>query len=198
MVTGRSASRTIRDWVVVHRRRRLQDCQRLQTSTFATHSNNYHDVPTTQPICWWLQLPACQLGLQQNIRRQWEPGLLGNIQQPWTVVQPKGNRQFLLPPLERRHQPRPGICEPWPGQLTVGQTCPRKVPAVTTSAFPHNPTNIQSSCPQRSGEALKLPQGRLEALLPYHRWICREIATSGPTRYCEGLPGFLWEPTFCG
>ena len=40
-----------------------------------------------------------------NIPQRWEPGLLGNIQQPWTVVQPKGNSQFLLSPLERRHQP---------------------------------------------------------------------------------------------
>jgi len=38
MVTGRSVSRTIRDWVVVRRCRRIQDCQRLQTSTLATHS----------------------------------------------------------------------------------------------------------------------------------------------------------------
>jgi len=38
-----------------------------------------------------------------------------------------------------------------------------KVPAVTTSALPHNATTIQGSCPQRSGEALELSQGRLEA-----------------------------------
>ena len=38
MVTGRSVSRTIRDWVVARRRRRIQDRQRLQTSTLATHS----------------------------------------------------------------------------------------------------------------------------------------------------------------
>ena len=40
MVTGRSVSRTIRDWVVVHRRHRIQDRQRLYTSTL---------TPTTIP-----------------------------------------------------------------------------------------------------------------------------------------------------
>ena len=37
------------------------------------------------------------------------------------------------------------------------------------SQQPHNPTKIQGSCPQRSGEALELSQCRLEALLPSHR-----------------------------
>jgi len=45
MVTGRSVSITIRDWVVVHRRRRIQDRQHLQTSTLAIHSNDHLDVP---------------------------------------------------------------------------------------------------------------------------------------------------------
>jgi len=70
--------------------------------------------------------------------------------------------------------------------------------SVTTSAHPHNATKIQGSCPQRSGEALELSQGRLEALLPSHRWIRREIATSGQAWYWEGIPGFLREPTFSG
>jgi len=197
MITGRPVSRSIRDWVGLRRRRRLQDRQRLQTSTLATYSNDHPDVPTPQSVRWRLQLPACQLGLQHNIPVRWEPGLLGDIQQPWTVVQPKGNSQFLLSPLERRHQPRPGLCEFRPGQPTAGHTCPRKVPAVTTSALPHNATKIQGSCPQRSAEALELSQGRLEALLPSHRSIRREIATSGRTWYWEGIPGFLREPTFC-
>jgi len=42
----------------------------------------------------------------------------------------KGNSQ-LLSPIERRQQPRPGLRE-----FRPGQTCPRKVPAVSTSAFP--------------------------------------------------------------
>jgi len=189
---------TIRDWVVVRRRSRIHDRQRLQTSTLATHSNNRPDVPTPQTVRWRHQLPAYQLGLQHNIPGRWEPGLLCNIQQPWTVVQPKGNSQFLLSPLERRHQPRPGLRESRPGQPTAVQTCPREIPAVTRSALPHNATKIQGSCPQRSGEALELSQGRLETLLPSHKWIRREIATSGHTRYWEGIPGFLREPTFCG
>jgi len=197
MVTGRSVSRSIRDLVVARRHSRLQD-QRLQTSTLATYSKDHPDVPTPQSVRWRLQLPACQLALQHNIPGRWEPGLLGDIQQPWTVVQPKGNSQFLLSPLERRHQPRLGIREFRPGQPTAGQTCPRKVPAITTSALPHNATKIQGSCPQRSGEAVELSQGRLEALLPSHRWIRRKIVTSGRTRYWEGIPGYLREPTFCG
>jgi len=87
---------------------------------------------------------------------------MGNIKQPWTVVQPKENSQFLFSPLERRHQPRPGLREFPPGQPPAGQTCSRKVPAVTTSAFPHNATKIHGSCPQRSSEAMELSQGRLE------------------------------------
>jgi len=86
MVTGRSASRTIRDWVVECRRRRIQDHQRLQISTLAICTNGHSDVPTPQSVCWWLQLPTCQLGSQQNISWRWEPGRLGNIHQPRSVV----------------------------------------------------------------------------------------------------------------
>jgi len=67
-----------------------------------------------------------------------------------------------------------------------------------TPALPHNATKIQGSCPQRSGEVLELSQGRLEVHLPSHSWIRWEIATSGHTRYWEGIPGFLREPTICG
>ena len=63
----------------------------------------------------------------------------------------KGNRQLLLSPMERRHQLRPGLREFRPGQPTAGQTYSRKVPEVTTSAFPHNAAEAQGSCPQRSG-----------------------------------------------
>jgi len=71
----------------------------------------------------------------------------------------QGNSQILVSPMERRHQPRPGLHEFRPGQPTAGQTCSRKVPEVTTSAFPHEATEAQGSCPQRSGEALELSQG---------------------------------------
>jgi len=63
----------------------------------------------------------------------------------------------------------PDLRDSRPGQPTAGQTCPWKVHAVTTSALPHNATKTQSSCPQRSGEALELSQDRLEVLLPSHR-----------------------------
>jgi len=196
MVTGRTVSRTIRDWVVVRRRCRIQDHQRLQTSTLATHSNDNPDVPTPQSVCWRLQLGRQHVNWGYNIPWRWEPGFLGNIQQPWTVVQLKGNSQLLLSPLERRHQPRPGLREFHPGQPNAGQTCSRKIPKVTTSALSHNATKIQGSCPQRSSEALELSQGRLEALLPSHRWIRWEIATSGHAKYWEGIPGFLRATTF--
>ena len=52
--------------MVVRRRRRLQDRQRLQTSTLATHSYDHPDVPTPQSVHWRLQLLACQLGLLNN------------------------------------------------------------------------------------------------------------------------------------
>jgi len=100
--------------------------------------------------------------------------------------------------MERRHQPGPGLREFGPGQPTAGQTCPWKVPQVTTSALPHNATKTQGSCPQRSSEALELSQGWLEALLPSHRWIRWEIATSGHIKHWDGITRFLREPTFCG
>jgi len=50
----------------------------------------------------------------------------------------------------------PDLAEFRPEQPTAGQTCPRKVPGVTTSALPHNATKIQGPCPRRSGEALEL------------------------------------------
>ena len=53
------------------------------------------------------------------------------------------NRQFLLSPMERRHQPRPGLRELRPGQPTAGHTCSWKVLAVTTSASLHNATEAQ-------------------------------------------------------
>jgi len=91
------------------------------------------DIPTPHSVCWRLQLPACQLGLQPSIPWRWEPGILGKIQQPSTVVQPKGNGHILLSPLKRWHQPRSRLRAFRPGQPTAVQTCSRKVPAVTTS-----------------------------------------------------------------
>ena len=53
------------------------------------------DVPTPQSVRWRLQLPACELELQHNIPGRWEPGLLGNIQQPWTLYNPKETASFF-------------------------------------------------------------------------------------------------------
>ena len=83
-------------------------------------------------------------------------------------------------------------------RLPDRRVCSRKVPAVTTSAFPSNATEAQGSCPQRSGEALELSQGWLEALLPSHRWIRWEIVTSGHIKHWEGIPEFLRVPAIRG
>ena len=96
------------------------------------HTSDHPNVSTPLSVCLWLQLPTCQLGLQQNISWRWEPGLLGNIQQRWTVVWPKRSSQFLLTAMECQHQPGSALCEFLPGQLTARQTCSWKVPAVTT------------------------------------------------------------------
>jgi len=107
--------------------------------------------------------------------RAWTPG-----QHPTTLdcctTQRKQPASSLA--VGSRHQPRPGLREFRPGQPTAGQTCPRKVPAVTTAALPRNATMIQGSCPQRSGEALELSQGRLEAFLPSHR--CESVERLPP------------------
>ena len=52
--------------------------------------------------------------------------------------------------------------------------------------------------PAHSDPVKQFSQRWLEALLPSHRWIRREIATSGHTRYWEGIPGYFRETTFCG
>ena len=171
MVTGRSVSRTIRDRVIVRGRRRNKIINVYKPSRLRFTSNGHPDLPPPQSVCWWLQLPTCQLGLQQNIFWRRQPGLLGNNQQPLTAVQPKGSSQFLLSPMERRHPPAPGLCECWPGQPTA----------------PHNnATEVQSSCLQRSRNELELSQDWLKALLPSHRWIGWEIATSRYNKHREG------------
>ena len=136
MVTGRSVSRTIRDWVVVRRHRRIEDRQHPQTSTLATHSYDHPDVPTPQPVrfCQRLQLPARQLGLQHNIPGWWVPGLLGNIQQPRTVVQPKRNSQFRLRALERRASIFPELYSTL-GRLSNLGSATSSIPACANSKF---------------------------------------------------------------
>ena len=171
-------------------------CKPPRSPFTPTHHSHHPDVPSHEFAYWWLQLPTCQLGLQQNISQQWEPGLLGNIQQHWTVVWTKGTSQFLLLLMERQHQPRSRLRKFWPGK--PDRRFSWKVPAVITSALPPNATKTQDSCPQRSSEALELSQGWLEVYLPSYRWIHWEIATSGHIKYWKGIPGFSWEPTIWG
>jgi len=99
---------------------------------------------------------------------------------------------------ETQHQPRLGLREFQPGHPTAGQTCPRKVPAVTTPALPHNAMKTQGSCPQRSGEALGLSQSWLEALLPSYKWFRWKTATSRHNKHREGIPRVLRKPAICG
>jgi len=56
------------------------------------------------------------------------PMLLGNIQQPWTVVRPYGNSQFFLSPMERRRQPGPGPHEFRPDHWLPGRRVLGKFP----------------------------------------------------------------------
>ena len=100
--------------------------------------------------------------------------------------------------MERRHRSKPGRREFRPGRPTVGQTCCRKFPAVTTPAFPHNATESQGSCPQRSGEVLEILQVWLEALLPFRTWIRWEIATSRYNKHWEGIPRILRDQAIYG
>ena len=97
------------------------------------HRRDSHQRPSrhSQSVCWRLQPPACQLGLQHSISWPWEPGLLGDSQQPCVAARPKGSSPFLLSSMERGHQPGPGLRECRPGQPTAWQTCARKVHAVT-------------------------------------------------------------------
>ena len=146
--------------MVACRRRRIQDRQRLETSTLATHPQR----PSRRS-----HTPVCSLATSINSMstgvttqhpqtvRAWTPG-----KHPATLDCCTTKRKQPLSSLAvGTSAPRPGLHEFWPGRPTAGQTCPRKVPVVTTSALLHNATKIQSSCPQRSGEALELSQGRL-------------------------------------
>jgi len=45
--------------------------------------------------------------------------------------------------MEHRQQLGPGLCEFRPGQPTAGQTCSRKIPEVTTSAFSYNAPKLK-------------------------------------------------------
>jgi len=92
-------------------------------------------------------------------------------------------------------QRRPGLreCRPW--QPTACQESSRKVPAVTIPTLSHNDTQAQHSCLQTAEEALELPQGWLEALLPSYRWIPWETSnSSGHNKHQEGIPRILREP----
>ena len=94
------------------------------------HRRVSHQRPSRhyQSVCWLLQRPTCQLGIQQNISWRWEPGLLGNSQQPCAAARPKGSSSFLRSLMERRHKPWPGLRECRLGQPTDWQTCYRKFP----------------------------------------------------------------------
>ena len=64
-------------------------------STLAIHSNGHTDVPTPQSLRWWLQLPARQLGLQQNISWRWELGVLPTSNNLGQLYDPKETASFF-------------------------------------------------------------------------------------------------------
>jgi len=79
-------------------------------------------------VCWRLQLPACQLGLQRNMNFWAAADNLALLHNP------KGAASFFSQrwrEMERRHQPGPCLRECRPGQPTAWQMWSRKVPAVT-------------------------------------------------------------------
>ena len=178
------------------RHRRLQDRQRLQTSTLATHSYNHPDVPTPQSVRWRLQLPACQLGLQHNIPGRREPRLLGNIQQPWTVVLTNGKSQFSS------HRWNFSTNLDWPAQVS-DRTADCQTDVFQESSCNHN------TVPVITPPRLKVPTH--SDLVK--RWSFRKADWK---RFClltgesvERLPPLdalnierayqnLWEPNICG
>jgi len=82
--------------------------------------------------------------------RAWTPG-----QQPTTSGCRMTQREQSVSPLtDGTSAPtRTWPCRCWSGQPTAGQTCFRKVLAVTTPTLPHNANEAQTSCTQRSGKA---------------------------------------------
>ena len=191
MVTGRSLSRSIRDWVVVRRRRRIQDRQRLQTSTLASHCSH------TSVYMLATSIASMSTGVTTHFRtvRAWTPG-----QHPTTLdccmsltKQPASSLAVrTLAPTQT-----------WPSRVLARTAdCQTDVSVRKFLRSPHRPSLITPpgfKVPAHSKpvKCWKFCQGRLEALLSSHRWIRGEIATSGHTRYWEGIPGFLQEPTFC-
>jgi len=88
-----------------------QDIRSLTSTNL--HVRDSHQRPSRRshnPVCVLVTSTAiCQLELQKYIAWRWEPGLLGNVKQPWTAVWSKGNTQFLLSEMERRYQHRSGF-----------------------------------------------------------------------------------------
>ena len=149
---------------------------RIRSLTFINlHARDSHKQPSRlshTPIYMWV---TSTVGMSTVVTtkhlltvRAWTPG-----QHPTALDCCMTQRKQQVSPLtDGTLAPTgPGLREFRPGQLTAGQTCSRKVPAVTTTALPHNTTKTQGACPQRSGEALELSQGWLEALPTSHRWI---------------------------
>ena len=126
----------------MRRRRKLQDHQHLQTSTLATHPNDHPDVSTPQSVCWRLQLPACQLGYNTTSADGESLDSWATSNNLGLLYNPKETASFFS---RRWNVGRPGLRKPWPGQLTAGQTGPRKVPVVKTLALPHNAKTCQDS-----------------------------------------------------
>ena len=176
------------------------DHQCLQISMLGTHPNSLPTFPHPSLYVGDFNCRHANWGYNKTSPdgESLDAWAASNNQQSWTVVQPKGNSQFLLSPLERWHQPRPGLREPRPGQTTAGQTCPSKVPAVTKSVLHHNATETQDSCPQRSGEALELSQGWLEALCLLTDESVERLLPLDTSNIERAYQDFLWEPAICG
>ena len=163
------------------------------------HRRDSHQRPSrhSQSVCWRLQPPACQLGLQHSISWRWEPGLLGDSQQPCVAARPKGSSPFLLSSMERRHQRGPSLrkCRPW--QPTAWQTCSRKFLAVTTPTLPHNATEVPTTIRWNAGSLARMT-GRVFAFLHENPLRACHLRTQEISKRQESIPRTLWEPVSFG
>jgi len=123
----------------------------------ATHINGHPGVPITQPVRWRLQLPSCQLGLQQNMSNGESLDSWATSNNLGKLYDPKESASFSL---------TDGASAPtrtWPSRVSDRTAdCRRDVFEESSRGHnigPHNATKTQGSCPQRFGEALELSQG---------------------------------------
>ena len=158
MATGRSVSRTIRNWVVVHKRPRVYKLPRWRFAPSAIptfpHPSLYVGDFNCQHVNWGYNTTSPDSESLVSWATSNNLGILYNPKETasffshqWNVGT---NRDLAFASFGQKSRLRK-------------QTCSKRILAGTISAFSHKATKSQGSCPQRSGEALELSQGWLEA-----------------------------------